>query len=264
MFARRPGRQGRAAAAGRAGPAAGRAVDCERRHGNPPRRGREKDRSCQRRKRAGGCRNASRRMQKIQAGRRSVLGGSTMKTQEARSGDPAIRRSGDPAIRRSGDPAIRRSGDPAIRRSGDPAIRRSGDPAIRRSGDPAIRRSGIIPRGIPSALVNPCTKQFFARPAMAATAAPSVRTVYRPSLTMVIASSPNLSPGRRTKRAPLPSLACSLSVAYAEPGGEAIARSRLRDTKRGSPVTGDDDASRATARLGAGRTACEACASRRS
>ena len=58
-----------------------------------------------------------------------------MKTQEARSGDPAIRRSGDPAIRRSGDPAIRRSGDPAIRRSGDPAIRRSGDPAIRRSGD---------------------------------------------------------------------------------------------------------------------------------
>ena len=65
-----------------------------------------------------------------------------MKTQEARSGDPAIRRSGDPAIRRSGDPAIRRSGDPAIRRSGDPAIRRSGDPAIRRSGDPAIRRSG--------------------------------------------------------------------------------------------------------------------------
>ena len=54
-----------------------------------------------------------------------------MKTHQARSGDPAIRRSGDPAIRRSGDPAIRRSGDPAIRRSGDPAIRRSGDPAIR-------------------------------------------------------------------------------------------------------------------------------------
>ena len=143
MFARRPGRQGRAAAAGRAGPAAGRAVDCERRHGNPPRRGRERERSCQRRKRAGGCRNdRGRRRKRIQAGRRSALGGATMKTQEARSGDPAIRRSGDPAIRRSGDPAIRRSGDPAIRRSGDPAIRRSGDPAIRRSGDPAIRRSG--------------------------------------------------------------------------------------------------------------------------
>ena len=140
MFARRPGRQGRAAAAGRAGPAAGRAVDCERRHGNPPRRGRERERSCQRRKRAGGCRNdRGRRRKRIQAGRRSALGGATMKTQEARSGDPAIRRSGDPAIRRSGDPAIRRSGDPAIRRSGDPAIRRSGDPAIRRSGDPAIR-----------------------------------------------------------------------------------------------------------------------------
>ncbi len=80
-------------------------------------------------------------------------------------------------------------------RSGDPAIRRSGDPAIRRSGDPAIRRSGIIPRGIPSALVNPCTKQFFARPAMAASAAHSARTLYRPSLNMVIAISPNLSPG---------------------------------------------------------------------
>ena len=73
-----------------------------------------------------------------------------MKTQEARSGDPAIRRSGDPAIRRSGDPAIRRSGDPAIRRSGDPAIRRSGDPAIRRSGDPAIRH---YTKGRP---LNPC------------------------------------------------------------------------------------------------------------
>ena len=139
---RRPGRQGRAEPAGKATPAAGRAADCGRRHGNPLRRGRQKDRSCRRKKRAGGCRNACRRMQKIQAGRRSALGGATMKTQEARSGDPAIRRSGDPAIRRSGDPAIRRSGDPAIRRSGDPAIRRSGDPAIRRSGDPAIRRSG--------------------------------------------------------------------------------------------------------------------------
>ena len=168
---RRPGRQGRAEPAGKATPAAGRATDCGRRHRRPPRRGREKNRSCRGKKRAGGCRNASRRMRKIQAGRRSALGGATMKTQEARSGDPAIRRSGDPAIRRSGDPAIRRSGDPAIRRSGDPAIRRSGDPAIRRSGDPAIRRSGdpairrsgdpairrsgIIPRGIPSALVKP-------------------------------------------------------------------------------------------------------------
>ena len=120
---RRPGRQGRAEPAGKATPAAGRAADCGRRHGNPLRRGRQKDRSCRRKKRAGGCRNACRRMQKIQAGRRSALGGATMKTQEARSGDPAIRRSGDPAIRRSGDPAIRRSGDPAIRRSGDPAIR---------------------------------------------------------------------------------------------------------------------------------------------
>ncbi len=121
---RRSGRQGRTAAAGRAGPRTGRAADCGRQHGNPPRRGRERERSCQRKKRAGGCRNARGRMRKIQAGRRSALGGTTMKTHQ--SGDPAIRRSGDPAIRRSGDPAIRRSGDPAIRRSGDPAIILSG------------------------------------------------------------------------------------------------------------------------------------------
>ena len=120
-----------------------------------------------------------------------------------RSGDPAIRRSGDPAIRRSGDPAIRRSGDPAIRRSGDPAIRRSGDPAIRRSGDPAIRRSGdpaIILRGVSSALVKPRAKQFSVRPLrgskIAARAAPIARIDVRPSLTKVIASSPNLLSGR--------------------------------------------------------------------
>ncbi len=79
-----------------------------------------------------------------------------MKTQEARSGDPArLRRgSGDPAIlRRSGDPWRCRKRDPAIRRSGDPAIRRSGDPAIRRSGDPAIRRSGDYTEGSP---LSPC------------------------------------------------------------------------------------------------------------
>ncbi len=110
---RRPGRQGQGAAAGRAGLKTGRAADC----------GREKDRSCRRKKRASGYRSACRRMQKIQAGRLAGESSPRMQTQVGRSGDPAIRRSGDPAIRRSGDPAIRRSGDPAIRRSGDPAIR---------------------------------------------------------------------------------------------------------------------------------------------
>ncbi len=117
--ARRPGRRHRAAAAGQAGPRTDRAADCGRRHGRPLRRGRERERSCRGKKRAGGWRNARWGSGKTQAGRRIALGGATMKTQEARSGDPAIRRSGDPAIRRSGDPAIRRSGDPAIRRSGD-------------------------------------------------------------------------------------------------------------------------------------------------
>ena len=88
----------------------GRAADCGRRDGNPLRRGREKDRSCRRKKRAGLCRNADRRMRKTQAGRLAGESNPVMHTQVGRSGDPAIRRSGDPAIRRSGDPAIRRSG----------------------------------------------------------------------------------------------------------------------------------------------------------
>ncbi|KKZ14713.1 MAG: hypothetical protein TH68_04290 [Candidatus Synechococcus spongiarum 142] len=45
----------------------GRTADCGRQDGNPLRRGREKDRSCRRKKRAGGCRNANRRMRKTQA-----------------------------------------------------------------------------------------------------------------------------------------------------------------------------------------------------
>ena len=133
-------------------------ADGGRRDANPLRRGREKDRSCRRRKRAGGYRSACRRMRKTQAGRLAGESSPVLKTQ--------------------------------VRRSGDPAIRRSGDPAIRRSGDPAI-----IVRGAPSDLVKPCAKQFFARPAVAASAAPSARIACRPSLKMVIAISPNLSPG---------------------------------------------------------------------
>ena len=200
-----------------------------RHHENPLRRRRKKDRNCRRRKRADGCPGAGGRG-KAQAGRRSAVGGAATRrcpwpSRGRRKGDPAIRRSGDPAIRRSGDPAIRRSGDPAIRRSGDPAIRRSGDPAIRRSGDPAIRRSGdpairrsgdpaIILRGASSGIVNPRAEQFSVRPPsgpnIAARAAPMARTAVRPSLNPVIASPPNLWPGRHAQDAPLPSIACFL------------------------------------------------------
>ena len=279
-------------------------ADGGRQDGNPLRRGREKDRSCRRRNRAGGYRSADRRMRKTQAGRLAGESSPVPKTQVRRSGDPAIRRSGDPAIRRSGDPAIRRSGDPAIRRSGDPAIRRSGDPAIRRSGDPAIRRSGdpairrsgdpairrsgdpairrsgdpairrsgdpairrsgdpairrsgdpairrsgdpairrsgdpaIILRGAPLDLVNPCAKQFFARPAVAASAAPSARIACRPSLKMVIAISPNLSPGLPVRTARKSAERRLFRLAYRMPnraGKQCNARSRLRDTTRGA------------------------------
>ncbi len=231
--ARRPGRQGRTAAAGRAGPAAGRAADCGRRDGRPPRRGRERDRSCQGKKRAGGCRNARWRMRKIQAGRRSALGGATMKTQEARSGDPAIRRSGDPAIRRSGDPAIRRSGDPAIRRSGDPAIRRSGDPAIRRSGDPAIRRLWVD-----SGLVKPCAKLFSVRPAIPPCLLPNARFPSRPSFTMTIASPPKTVARPAGPRCPhlCRALPVPFGVHYAESGGNSI-RACLLPSDDGKPVS---------------------------
>ncbi len=111
-------RQGRAAAAGRTGPRTGRAADGGRQDGNPLRRGREKDRSCRRKKRAGGCRNAD-RMRKTQAGKLAGESSSVLKTQVRRPGDPATRRPGDPATRRPGDPATRRPGDPATRRPGD-------------------------------------------------------------------------------------------------------------------------------------------------
>ena len=74
--------------AGRAGPKIGRVADCGRQDGNA--RGQKRERSCRRKKRAGGCRNADRRMQKTQAGRRSALGGATMKTQEGRLGSARL------------------------------------------------------------------------------------------------------------------------------------------------------------------------------
>ena len=120
---------------------------------------------------------------------------------------------------------------PGRRTRGDPAIRRSGDPAIRRSGDPAIRRSGIIPGRASSDLVKPCAKQFFARPTMAASAAPSARTVFRPSLT--IASSPNLSPRpqARAERASAEHRLIRWYGPYAEPGAKArCSRSGARST----------------------------------
>ena len=151
-----------------------------------------------------------------------------------RSGDPAIRRSGDPAIRRSGDPAIRRSGDPAIRRSGDPAIRRSGDPAIRRSGDPAIRRSGDYSEGSTLSPCQPLRETFLRTPGGG-----RKRCAQRADLTLSF-----VEDGHRGLSEPAARLAgahraqiCRASpvpfgVPYAEPGGKAIARAILPDSRR--------------------------------
>ncbi len=156
-----------------------------------------------------------------------------MKTQEARPGDPATRR--------PGDPATRRPGDPATRRPGDPATRRPGDPATRRPGDPATRRPGIIPTGVPSALVKPCAKHFFARPTMAATAAPSARIACRPSLKMVIAISPNLSPGLPVRTARTSAERRLFRLAYRMPNrARKQLRARVCATRRAavpSPAT---------------------------
>ena len=153
-------------------------------------RARIPNQGCGRRKRGVWTPGSARRKRETQVGRRSASGGANRKTHEGRSGDPAIRR--------------------------------SGDPAIRRSGDPAIRRSGIIPGRALSDLVKPCAKQSFAHPTMAASAASSPRTAFRPSLT--IASSPNLSP-RPPMRAAHASAEHRLIRwygPYAEPGAKAI------------------------------------------
>ena len=231
-------------------------------------RARIPNQGCGRRKWGVWTRSTARRKRETQVGRRSALGGVGRRHDPAktRSGDPAIRRSEadaggatpDPAIRRSGDdPAIRRSGDPAIRRSGDPAIRRSGDPAIRRSGDPAIRRSGDYSEGSPLSPCQPLRETIFRRPGngrkrcaqradrMSSFVEDGHRDLSEPVVRLAGAHIEHIC-----RASPVP-----FGVPYAEPGGKAIARSRLRDTTRGSPVTGDDDASRTTVRLGAGRIA---------
>ena len=76
-------------AAGRAGSGAGRPADCGRRHGNLRRRGRERDRSCRRVKRARGWRNARWGNGDAQADRRSALGGAA-KSQVGRLGSARL------------------------------------------------------------------------------------------------------------------------------------------------------------------------------
>ena len=248
--ARRPGRQGRTAAAGKAGPAAGRAGDGGRLHENPQQCGRERARSCRGKKRAGGCRNARGRMRKIQAGRRSVFGGAAMRT---RSWPSRERRLGDPATRRPGDPATRRPGDPATRRPGDPATRRPGDPATRRPGDPATRH---YTKGSPLSPCQPLRETFLRAPgdgrkrcAQRADRVSSFVEDGHRDLSEPVARLAGAHSAQICRASPVP-----FGVPYAEPGGKAIARARLRDTTRGSPVTGDNDASRATVRSDARHT----------
>ena len=129
-----------------------------------------------------------------------------------------------------------RSGDPAIRRSGDPAIRRSGDPAIRRSGDPAIRH---YTKGSSLSPCQPLRETIFRAPGngrkRCAQRADRMSSFVEDGHRDLSEPVARLAGAHSCRASPVPS-----SVPYAEPGGKAIARSRLHNTTRGdarSPVS---------------------------
>ena len=125
-----------------------------------------------------------------------------MKTQEARPGDPATRRPGDPATRRPGDPATRHYtyGSPlspcqALRET---FLRAPGD-ARKRCAQRADRVSSFVEDGH--------------------------RDLSEPVARLAGAHSAQIC-----RASPVP-----FGVPYAEPGGKAIARARLRDRRAAVP-----------------------------